>query len=243
MTEFQRRVAMTISGVLISGFSVGMFNFSGFGMDPFQVFAHGVWNLTPLRYGVVYMFLNLALLVVDFLMDRHKVGIATFINLFLLGYIVEFSSWLWDTLLPNPTLPVRAGFLIMGVVILCFGSALYFTGDLGVSTSLVIHEKKGLDFRPVRIAIDLLCTAVGFLLGATVGIGTIVTAFFMGPLIGFFNRKIAEPLRYGRMETIVDSKGKRRNTDPVNFIQRESGALKKENRETGERPVRTRHCN
>ena len=195
---------MTISGALISGFSVGMFNFSGFGMDPFQVFAHGVWNLTPFRYGVVYMFLNLALLVVDFLIDRHKVGIATFINLFLLGYIVEFSSWLWDTLLPNPTLPVRAGFLIMGVVILCFGSALYFTGNLGVSTydaiALVIHEKKGLDFRPVRIAIDLLCTAVGFLLGATVGIGTIVTAFFMGPLIGFFNRKIAEPLRYGRTE-------------------------------------------
>ncbi len=195
---FRRRLFMTLFGVLISGFSVGMFNFSAFGMDPFQVFAHGIWNKVGFGYGVVYMVINLILVVVDLFLDRKKMGLATFINLFLLGYVVEFSSWLWDYLIPNPTVLVRALFLVLGVTIMCIGSALYFTSDLGVSTydaiALTIHEKTGWDFRPIRITTDVICTAIGFLLGAQVGVGTVFTAFFMGPFIEFFNKTIARPL-------------------------------------------------
>lgn len=207
MSELKRRTAMTVAGVMISGFSVGMFNFSGFGMDPFQVFAHGIWGKTTLGYGFVYMLISLIMLAVNYVVDKSKIGLATFINLFLLGYVVEFSSWLWATVLPDPTLFVRALFLVMGIVIMCLGSALYFTADLGVSiydaVALVLHEKKGWDFRLVRITTDLICTAIGFSLGATVGIGTLVTAFFMGPLIEFFNQSIARPLRYGKREKAV----------------------------------------
>lgn len=207
MSELKRRTAMTVAGVMISGFSVGMFNFSGFGMDPFQVFAHGIWGKTTLGYGFVYMLISLIMLAVNYVVDKSKIGLATFINLFLLGYVVEFSSWLWATVLPDPTLFVRTLFLVMGIVIMCLGSALYFTADLGVSiydaVALVLHEKKGWDFRLVRITTDLICTAIGFSLGATVGIGTLVTAFFMGPLIEFFNQSIARPLRYGKREKAV----------------------------------------
>ncbi len=194
---FQRRLLMTIVGVLISGFSVGMFNFSVFGMDPFQVFAHGIWYKVGFSYGVVYMVINLCLAVVDLFLDRTKMGLATFINLFLLGYVVEFSSNLWDRLIPNPSVVVRALFLLIGVTIMCIGSALYFTSNLGVSTydaiALTINEKTGWDFRLIRISTDLICTIIGFLLGAQVGIGTVFTAFFMGPFIEFFNRTIARP--------------------------------------------------
>jgi uncharacterized membrane protein YczE len=50
----------------------------------------------------------------------------------------------------------------------------------------------------LRGRFDLICTIIGFLLGATVGIGTVVTAFFMGPVIELFNRKISIPFRYGK---------------------------------------------
>ncbi len=197
---FRRRLIMTIIGVLVSGFSVGMFNFSAFGMDPFQVFAHGIWNQVGFGYGTVYMVINLILVVVDLFLDRKKMGLATFINLFLLGYVVEFSSWLWAYLIPNPSVLIRAVFLILGVTIMCIGSALYFTSDLGVSTydaiALSIQEKTQWDFRPIRIATDLICTVIGFLLGAQVGVGTVFTAFFMGPFIEFFNRTIARPMLY-----------------------------------------------
>lgn len=218
----KKRIFMTIVGVLLSGFSVGMFQFSVFGMDPFQTFAHGIWNqlefLTTgqgiklltvydpdnpvLSYGTIYMLINLAFLVFDFFLDKKKIGIATFVNLFLLGYVVDFSYAIWKNLIASPNLAIRIVFLLGAIVVLCFASALYFTGNLGVSTydaiSLTLSEKKGWDFRIVRITSDLIVTGIGFLCGILPGIGTIVTAFFMGPLIDFFNRKVARPFLYGK---------------------------------------------
>ena len=61
-----------------------------------------------------------------------------------------------------------------------------------------ISEQKKWDFKFVRVTTDLICTGLGFLFGIVPGVGTIITAFFMGPLIEFFNKKVAEPMRYGR---------------------------------------------
>lgn len=193
---------MTISGVLVAGFSVGMFNFSAFGMDPFQVFAHGVWEHINIGFGTFYMILNLIMLIFIFIIDKHKIGLGTVINIFLLGYVVEFTSWFFATRIPSPSIWIRILFLVVGIIILCFGSSLYFIGDLGVSTydavALILSEKKVARFQYCRIGSDLICTIIGLLLGATVGVGTLVTALFMGPIIAFFNKLISIPLRYGR---------------------------------------------
>lgn len=202
MNEKNRRIIMTVVGVLITGFSVGMFNFSSFGMDPFQVFAHGIWNQLSLGFGTFYTIINLIMLIFIFIIDRHKLGLGTVINIFLLGYVVEFSSWLFAAWIPNPTIELKALFLMIGIIIMCFGASLYFTADMGVSTydavALILSEKKVARFQYCRIGTDLICTVCGFFLGATVGVGTVITAFFMGPIIAVFRRKIAIPLRYGK---------------------------------------------
>lgn len=211
MNEKQRRILMTVIGVLTAGFSVGIFNFSVFGMDPFQVLAHGVWELTPIGYGTFYALLNLIMLVFIFFIDRKKIGLGTLINIFLLGYVVQFSSWLFNYLMPSPGLLIRAIALMVGIIIICFGSAMYFTGDLGVSTydavALIMAEKKIAKFQYLRIGTDLICVAIGFSLGATVGVGTLITAFFMGPIIAFFNKKFAQPFRYGKKTQPIDIGG------------------------------------
>lgn len=199
MNDKFRRVIMTVFGVLIAGFSVGMFNFSAFGMDPFQVFAHGISIYIPLSYGTFYSILNLIMLIFIVIIDRHKIALGTFINVFLLGYVVQFSSYLFEIWIPNPTLWLKIIFLIIGIIVMCFGSSLYFTGDLGVSTydaiALILSEKKVARFQYLRIGSDFICAMIGYFLGA---IGTIITALFMGPIIAFFNRKISIPLRYGK---------------------------------------------
>ena len=204
MQEKHRRIIMTVLGVLISGFSVGMFNLSAFGMDPFQVFAHGVFMHIPMNFGTFYMILKLLMLVFIFFIDRHKIGLGTVINIFLLGYVVQFSSSLFEAAVPNTALGVRILFLIVGIVVLCFGASLYIVGDLGVSTydaiALILSEKKVARFQYCRIGSDLICTIIGFVLGATAGIGTVVTALFMGPIIALFNEHISKPLRYGKKE-------------------------------------------
>lgn len=202
MTEKQKRILMTVLGVLTAGFSVGIFNFSMFGMDPFQVFAHGIWEYVNMGFGTFYAIVNLIMLVAIFFLDKTKIGLGTLINIFLLGYVVQFSSWLFTTLIPDPSLIIRIAALIIAIIIISFGSALYFTGDLGVSTydaiALLMAEKKIAKFKYCRIATDLVCVIIGYLLGAVVGIGTLITALFMGPIISFFNRTVAQPFRYGR---------------------------------------------
>lgn len=205
-----RRIMMSLSGVIICAISVGIFKIAALGVDPFQSLMSGLDKLIPIPFGTLYVIVNLLLLTFSLVVDRHNIGIATFINLFLLGYITQFTYDYLQTVIVNPSMVVRMLCLLVGIVIICFGSALYMTADLGVSTydavAIVLSGKwKLAKFQYCRIGTDLVCVVSGtviFLIGGgtvaqiptIVGVGTIITAFFMGPLIEFFNVKFARPL-------------------------------------------------
>lgn len=203
---------MSLCGVIICAISVGGFKHAALGVDPFQSLMAGLDHIVPdkiMSFGTLYMVVNAILLCFSLVADRKNIGLATFINLFLLGYITEFTMKLLQLWIPAPALWVRWVFLLVAIVVICFGSALYMTANLGVSTydavAIVLSGKWKLgQFKYVRIACDLVCVIIGcvlFLLaGGTwkdvptiAGIGTIITAFFMGPLIDWFNRKVAIP--------------------------------------------------
>ena len=210
MSQKTRRILMSLFGVLICAVSVGIFKIAALGVDPFQSLMSGLDALIPIPFGTLYVIVNLVLLSFSLIVDRHNIGIATFINLFLLGYITEFTYEYLHTVIIDPSMLTRFICLTVGVVVICIGSALYMTADLGVSTydavAIVLSGKWKLGkFKYCRIATDLVCVVVGctiFLIAGgsfaqiptIAGIGTIITAFFMGPLIDFFNRKIAIPL-------------------------------------------------
>ena len=202
MNEFKKRLLMCVTGVFLSGVAAGIFGFTAFGMDPFQVFAHGLWGLTPISFGTFYVILNGILLVFMFFFNRRMIGLGTIINLFLLGYVVEYTDVLLDRIFPSPSVFLRVLLMILALVLASLAASLYFVADMGVSASdwiaLTISEKKGWAFRLVRITTDFICVLIGGLLGATVGAGTVLTAFCMGPVIQFFNEKVSTPLRYGK---------------------------------------------
>lgn len=204
-----RRIFMSLFGVIICAISVGIFKIAALGVDPFQSLMSGLDKLIPISFGTLYVIVNLLLLTFSIIVDRHNIGIATFINLFLLGYITEFTYSFLQTVFVNPSMIVRILCLIVGIVIICFGSAFYMTADLGVSTydavAIVLANKwKVAKFKYCRIGTDLICVIAGcaiFMIGGgtlreiptIAGVGTIITAFFMGPLIELFNEKIARP--------------------------------------------------
>ena len=132
--KLPRRVLMAALGMIITGISIGFFKRSLFGVDPYQCFANGLANVIPIRFGTLYMLVNLLQLVVVFFLDKRYIGISAFINLFLLGYMVEFSENMLTRWFGDLTLPMRVVFLIIGIVITCVAAALYYTADLGVST-------------------------------------------------------------------------------------------------------------
>lgn len=204
-----RKILMSICGVMIGAVSVGFFKLAALGVDPFQTFMCGINQMIPISFGTLYVIVNAVLLLFALIFDRHYIGIATFINLFLLGYVVEFTHQTLLTIFPDASLPIRITSLVFGFVALCFGSSIYMTADLGVSTydavALIMANKWKLGkFKYIRIATDAVCVVLGitlFMLGggkisaipAFVSVGTILAASSMGPLIDFFNRRVSIP--------------------------------------------------
>lgn len=174
----------------------------------------GLDSAIPIQFGTLYVIVNAVMLIFSLVTDRHNVGVATFINLFLLDYVVDFTKAGLDLVFPAPSMPIRIGCMLFGIVMLCFASSLYMTASLGISTydsvAVVMSGKWKLGrFKYVRICTDLGCVILGAALylasggklsgiPAFIGVGTIITAFFMGPLIEFFNEKVARPMLNGK---------------------------------------------
>ena len=205
---------MSVLGVVVCGISVGFFRFAAFGVDPFQSFMSGTEFLTEIKIGILNVIVNGVLILFALVFDRRRIGIATVINMTLLGFIAQFSEDTLRLLLNENSMIIRCAFFAVGFISLCFSSAFYMTADLGVSTydavAIVMAEKWKLGkFKFIRICTDIVCVILGislFMFGGgqwqkiptITGVGTVLTAFFMGPLIDFFNRTAARPFLYGK---------------------------------------------
>lgn len=205
----KKRILCTVFGVIVCAISVGFFKVAAYGVDPFQAFMAGLDELIPISFGTLYVITNCILLLFSLITDRHYIGLGTIINLLLVGYIVEFSQKMILLVTPDPSLLLRIIYLVIGIVVMCFSSAFYMTADLGVSTydavALILANKWHVaKFKFCRIGSDLVCVILGCVLyliaggqlkmiPTFAGVGTIITAFFMGPLIEFFNETCARP--------------------------------------------------
>lgn len=203
--DFKKRIGMTTAGVILCAIAVGFFRCSEFGVDPFQCFAQGIWAHFfhgKVSYGTYYMVLSGIMLVVDWFIARKYMGVATLINMFLTGYVVDLTCIIIYYFFPDANLLMRILFLVIAVLVMCFSSSLYMTSNLGVSVydaiPLVMVDKSRAPFRLVRIGSDVICVIIGTVMGLMPGVGTLITAFFMGPLIEVFNHSFSEPFLFGK---------------------------------------------
>jgi uncharacterized membrane protein YczE len=204
--HFVKRLGMSFVGVFLCGVSVACFSKASFGVDPFTSLVMGIWRISGFAYNAIYITINVALLLGVAVIARHRLGIATLFTVFVTGSVAQFGMGILDTLLPVAALPVRFMLLVIGVVVLCFASSLYYVADLGVSgydaIALTIAERTVIPFKYCRIGTDVFCVGVGFFCGTAIGLGTLITALFMGPLIDYFTRVFSEPFLKGHEQTI-----------------------------------------
>lgn len=198
----RRRILMTVIGVCVTGVAAGFLKQAALGVDPFQCLCNGIHHVIPISYGTLYVFINLAFLIVTFLLNKHYIGLGTLINMFFLGYIIDGTENLLMSLVAVPSLGLRLFYLIFGFIIVCIAASMYFTANMGVSTydAIALHlaARKVGPFRLIRILTDVLCVLCGFVLGWKPGIGTIALALGTGPLISFFNDHFATKLLRGK---------------------------------------------
>ena len=195
-----RRLTMSLAGVVILGVTVGVNMSTRLGMDPFGAFEVGMGFVILLSYGVKFILVQAALAVLALFLDRHYIHVSTVLSLLLVGPIAQAVRDFIDLRFPMQGLALRLTVMVINLIVLCLGSSFYMTADLGVSSydamPIIISKKSGWPFRLVRIASDSVCALAGFLSGADVGIGTLLTALALGPVIDMFNRKVSLPMLY-----------------------------------------------
>jgi len=193
---------MSLTGVSLLGVCVALLRKAAFGTDPFTCLIVGVANIFHTTYGTVYPVLIGIMIVYTFFADRHYIGIATVLNLFIVGPVGDLAFAGFNSLYDASTIWIRIITLAAALILLCFASSLYIAADLGVSgydaLSLIMSDKlKGKawgKYRYCRIFTDLVCVTIGYICSAAIGIGTVITAFFMGPFTQWCIDHIAFPM-------------------------------------------------
>ena len=186
-----RRLLIMIMGNVFLGMGISIFKLSGLGNDPFSGMVMALANILGFSYASFLLVINGGLFIFELAAGRRLIGIGTLVNAFLLGYIVTFFNGLWPLLFPVPdTMLLRVVTVLVGVIVTSFGVSLYQTPNAGVapydSISLITAKSRPLiPYFWHRIATDAVCAVICFLAGGIIGLGTLVSAFGLGPMKTF----------------------------------------------------------
>ncbi len=198
----KRRLVMMFMSILLMGFSVSVFSYSNLGVDPFTSMNMGISARLGVGFGFYQMCVNAVLLSAVVIFGKELIGVGTVVNMVGVGYICQFFTALYSEYLPSEnSMAVRLALMISGVVLLSLSASMYFTSSLGVApydaVGFIIEHRADVPYKWCRVITDVICTVVGFAFGGPVGIGTVVTAFCMGPVISFFNKHVSPKMLTG----------------------------------------------
>jgi len=207
-----RRAICVIIGNLIIGFFVALLKLSGMGNDPFGAMNMALSEGFSLPVGHLQLIVNIILLTIQLIFGRKFLGFGSVVNLFFLGYIVQYSLKLLYFLLGNtyePNLFLRIVIMAIALLGISFGLSMYQLSALGVSPydylSIGMTDRFKNKYFLNRIITDMACIAIiltAFAVGIVksnqlnLGVGTIIAAFGLGPFVAFFNKinqKIISP--------------------------------------------------
>ena len=183
------RVPGLLLGLVLFGVGIGLKLRSGLGLSPWDAFHQGVANHLPLSIGLV-MILVSGLVLLAWIPLRQRVGVGTVLNAVLVGLTIDATlRFIGEA----GSTTVRWVYLLGAIGLIGLGSGLYIGARLGpgprdgVMTGLAA---RGLSIRLARTVVEGTVLLAGWLLGGAVGVGTVVFAVLIGPLVQFFLRRL-----------------------------------------------------
>ncbi len=177
------RVAQLLIGLVLFGAGTGLTVRAGLGLDPWTVFAEGISLRTGIGIGWVTNVVGLAVLLL-WVPLRQRPGLGTVLNILLVGTSIQATI----TVVPVATvLWAQFALLLVGIAVIAVASGLYIGARFGpgprdgLMTGL--NARFGVRVWIARLAVELTVLALGWLLGGTVGIGTVLFALLIGPAV------------------------------------------------------------
>lgn len=190
------RLAILLSGLWLFGSGDALLLTAGLGNSPWTVLAEGIAGRTPLSVGAATLLVSLVVLL-GWIPLRERPGLGTICNVVVISVAIDVML----LLVPAPAaLPARAVLVLGGVALVGLGSGLYLTAALGPGPRdgwmTGLHRRTGWPLWRVRLGIEGAVLAAGWLLGGTVGLGTVAYALLVGPAVAIGLRLVG-PARSG----------------------------------------------
>ena len=177
------RLPGLIVGLLLFGIGIAFMAEAGMGLGPWEVFHQGIARQLGVQLGTVSIVLGIPILLAWYPLGERP-GVGTVLNIVLIGTATNVAMGVLPTVVGQPQ---QLLVMLLGVVTIAAGSGLYLASDLGpgprdgLMTGL--HFRFGWSIRRARTAVELTVLVLGFLAGGTIGLGTVVFALGIGPLV------------------------------------------------------------
>lgn len=179
------RLPQLVAGLALFGLGSGLMVQSQLGNPPWDVFHEGVSLHTPLTIGLAGIVTSFVVLLL-WIPLRERPGVGTLANAVLIGLFIDLTILVVDR--PG-SLWVRWSLLGVGVLLVAVGSGLYIGVRLGTGPRdglMTGISRRGPSLRAARTGVEATVLIVGWLLGGTIGVGTLVFALGIGPLVQLF---------------------------------------------------------
>lgn len=191
--QYLRQQAVAFLGFIVMAFGVALFLLVELGGDPGQVFADGIHKHLGISNGMALTLLHASFFVFLLIFQRKLVRLDMLIPTFVTGPIIDFFMFLMGDFI-TPQLPMVQRILcsLIGCVFLGMGLCFYLNSHTGTAPmdcfAVILSEKAHIKLGYARIVQDATYFMIGFLLGGTYGIGTVIAVLLTGFYINIFTK-------------------------------------------------------
>lgn len=185
LKEFLYRWFFFFVGIMVLGLGVALtIKGQRFGVGSWDVLHIGLFKNLGLSIGTWSIIVGIIVIIIASIGLCQFPKIGTFMNMIFVGLFIDF----FNMIIPNPTdFLIQFISLVLGIVLLGMGTGIYMSANLGAgprdSLMLLIVKKLNLSMRVTRTIMEVTVAFTGFLLGGPIGLGTVIMAFAVGPVM------------------------------------------------------------
>ena len=198
-----RRILVCFVGQVITACGIAICLEGKSGVDPFTAFLQGVSHVSGISFAAIVPIVNIIMLILVFPFDRTIFGLGTVINFTVVGVFVDYFRPIYRSVFHvEYSLGSMLLHLAIGLPLFCLGVSMYITCDLGqcpydgIAPSLRRHFPRR-SYRAYRMVQDIITILLALILIrfdlslGIIALGTVIMGFFVGPIIGLFNKRVS----------------------------------------------------
>lgn len=187
-----------VGGLLITTLGVKLMALTSFGISPWDSVNFGVSSILDIGVGQAAWITSLTVLFISSLINRKMFKLTTIITAILIGYFIDG----WTIILGNIILRsflIKVLVFIIGILVYSLGVCIYLKSEYPQNPidylMITIKERFSLKIEIAKLIIDIFSVVCAYIIGGTIGLGTIVITLIAGPLIGQFTRIIFKKVK------------------------------------------------